>query len=71
MLWTMYGLDGEICTNIIPEVFSLEIRKITVATDDRWLKGYPLNFNVAVEIMDRALLISAKSCEIDGVKYTM
>ena len=69
VLWTMYGFDGEVCTDIMPEVFSIGIDKITVNTDDRWLKGYPLNFNVALEIMDRALLINAKSCEIDGVKY--
>ena len=67
LMWTMCGFDGKICQNIFPELSSIIVSTIQVTTDNKWLKSYPLHFNIAIEIMDRALLICANAVEVDGI----
>ena len=66
LMWTMDGYDGKICQNIFPELSSISVSDISLSTENKWLKNYPLQYNIAIEIMDRALLICANVAEIDG-----
>ena len=66
LMWTMDGFDGKICQNIFPELSSITVLDISLSTTNKWLKHYPIRFNIAIEIMDRALLICANAVEIDG-----
>ena len=66
LMWTMTGFEGQICQDVFPEVSSLIVLDISVSSNNKWLMNYPMNFNTAVEIMDRALLISANAVEIDN-----
>ena len=66
LMWTMDGYDGKICQNIYPELSSITVLDISLTTENKWLKNYPLRYNIAIEIMDRALLICANAVKIDG-----
>lgn len=66
LMWTMDGYGGKICQNIYPELSSITVLDISLTTENKWLKNYPLRYNIAIEIMDRALLICANAVEIDG-----
>lgn len=65
-LFTMTGVEGEICKNIFPEVFAILPISITVKTNNKWLSAYPLRYNIGLEIMDRAILINARSVQVDS-----
>ena len=65
LLWTMQGYEGKICTDVYPELTSIEICGLSLNTKNKWLKQFPLEYNVAIEIMDRALIINANAMEIE------
>lgn len=69
LMWTMTGFEGQICQDVFPDLTSLELCNISVSSSDKWLRSYPLNFNIAIEIMDRALLINANAIELDNKFY--
>lgn len=68
-LWTMSGFEGEICEDIFQELTSIHFIRTDIAAKDKWLKSFPLDFNISIEIMDRALLINANAVEIDSKLY--
>ena len=47
------------------ELTSVNLRSISATSDDIWLKQYPMEYNVAVEIWETALLINAGELLID------
>ena len=51
------------------ELSAVTLKKITSHTDDKWLKEYPLTYNVAVEIWDSAFLILASEMILDECQY--
>lgn len=65
-LFTMMGIEGEICKTIYPELSSILLSSITVETNNKWLSSYPLKYNICIEIMDRAILLKARSIQIDS-----
>ena len=69
-LFTMMGIEGEICKNIYPEMSSMLLTSITVETNNKWLSAYPLRYNICIEIMDRAVLVNAHSIQIDSDLFT-
>jgi hypothetical protein len=69
LLWTMEGYDGKICQNVFPELSSITVLDVSLSTENKWLRNYPLQYNIAIEIMDRALLICANVAEIDGKEH--
>lgn len=72
LLWTMDGVEEKICRDVYPELTSIEIKQdISLSTENKWLKHFPLNYNVAIEIMDRALIINANVIEINGNRYNL
>lgn len=66
LLWTMDGYEGKICQDIFPELSSITVSNISLSTENKCLRNYPLRYNIAIEIMDRVLLICANAAEIDG-----
>lgn len=66
LLWTMGGYEGKICQNVFPELSAITVLDISLKTENKWLRNYPLWYNIAIEIMDRALLICANAVEIDS-----
>jgi hypothetical protein len=66
LMWTMEGVEGRICQDFFSELSSMVVSAISLSTKDKWLKSYPMQFNIAIEIMDRALLICANAVEVDG-----
>ena len=48
------------------EFDTIDIGHVVIVTKDKWLKQFPGEFNVAIEIWTTALLINAKSIEVDG-----
>lgn len=71
LLWTMMGVEGEINREVYPEMTSVLLRDVIISTKDRWLKSYPKQFNVCIEIMDRALLVSAEAFTLDEFHFTL
>lgn len=69
-LFTMMGFEGEICKNIYPELSSILLSSISIKTNDKWLSAYPLEYNICIEIMDRAVLLNAHSVQIDSDLFT-
>ena len=53
------------------EITSIDIQKYSAKSEDKWLKYYPLEYNVAIEIWDSALLIKAEEIIIDQQKYSI
>lgn len=70
-LFTMSGFEGEICKEIFPELSSLLLKKITLDTEDKCVASYPLNYNICIEIMDRIVLLNARSVFIDSDTYDL
>lgn len=69
LLWTICEIDGEICHDIYPELSEFLLSNVSINTTDKWLKNYPLEYNVCIQIMNRALVINTKAVEIDSVIY--
>lgn len=53
------------------ELTSIIFRNIQANTNDKWLKQYSLNYNVAIEIWESALLIRTNIIIIDGIEYLL
>ena len=53
------------------EITSIDIQKYSAKSEDKWLKYYPLEYNVAIEIWDSALVIKAEEIIIDQQKYSI
>lgn len=70
-LFSMTGFEGEICTEIYPELSSILLKKIKLNTKDKCISSYPLEYNICIEIMDRVVLINAKSVLMDSVVYDL
>lgn len=47
------------------ELTSVDLMGITTTSDDKWLKQYPMDYNVVIEIWETALLINADELLID------
>ena len=53
------------------ELTSVDIRKISTVSDDKWLKSYPMEYNVAIEIWETALLINADKLILDNKGFAI
>ena len=51
------------------ELTSIVLKRTAVSSEGEWLKQYPLEYNVAIEIWETALLINATEVFIDGQHY--
>ena len=51
------------------ELTSIDIMNITMHTYDDWLKQYPMEYNVVIEIWETALLIKSDEIIIDNQHY--
>lgn len=51
------------------ELTSVNLGSINATSDDKWLKQYPMEYNVAVEIWESALLINADEIIIDQQRF--
>lgn len=51
------------------ELTSVLVRTTTATSTDPWLQLYPLEYNIAVEIWDSALLLHAQEVCMDGLHY--
>lgn len=51
------------------ELSSITIEKICADTDNDWLNQYLMEYNVAIEIWETALLINATEVSIDNQSY--
>lgn len=47
------------------ELTAVEIEEISVASEHKWLKQYSIEYNIAVEIWESALLINAQGLCVD------
>lgn len=53
------------------ELTSVNIRNISATSDDKWLKQYPMEYNVAVELWESALLINADKILVDQQPFQL
>lgn len=53
------------------ELTSVNLRRISATSDDKWLTQYPMEYNVAVEIWETALLIHADELAIDQQHFSV
>lgn len=53
------------------ELTSIILKKITTNTENDWLKQYPMDYNVAIEIWETALLINATELSIDNQSFSI
>lgn len=53
------------------ELTSIIFKKITTNTENDWLKQYPMDYNVAIEIWETALLINATEVSIDNQHFSI
>ena len=51
------------------ELTAINFRDVQANSDDRWLKQYPLSFNVGIEIWSTVLLLDTEAIKINGVEY--
>lgn len=51
------------------ELSGVTLKKVTLHTNNIWLKEYPLEYNVAIEIWDSALLIATSEMVLDERHY--
>lgn len=51
------------------ELTSVNLGSINATSDDKWLKQYPMEYNVAVEIWESALLINADEIIMDQQRF--
>ena len=70
-LFAMTGFEGKICKEVFPELSSILLKQISLNSKNKFISSYPLSYNICVEIMDRAILINAKSVLIDSVVYDL
>ena len=48
-----------------------DVYNTNLTSDDRWLKQFPLEYNVAIEIWSSALLIKTGKVILDGQQYLL
>jgi len=53
------------------ELTSISFGNIQIGSDDKWLKQYSLNYNIAIEIWESALLIRADKIIVDNLEYLL
>ena len=53
------------------ELTSIIFEKIDTKTEDDWLKQYPMDYNVVIEIWETALLINATELSIDNQHFSI
>ena len=53
------------------ELTSIDVYNTNLTSDDRWLKQFPLEYNVAIEIWSSALLIKTGKVILDGQQYLL
>jgi hypothetical protein len=53
------------------ELTSIDLQKVSATSEDEWLKQYPMEYNVAVEIWRTALLIKADELVIDQQSFSI
>ena len=53
------------------ELTSINFRDVQANSDDRWLKQYPLSFNVGIEIWSTVLLLDVETIIVNGSKYDL
>ena len=51
------------------ELSSIDLCTINTTSKNKWLKQYPMSYNVAIEIWETALLIQAEAIIIDEKQY--
>lgn len=51
------------------ELTAITFGGIYANSDDKWLKQYSLEYNIAIEIWESALLIKANTVVVDGVTF--
>lgn len=51
------------------ELTSISFDSVQAYSNDKWLKQYPLDFNIVMEIWESVLLVKSHSLIIDGVIY--
>lgn len=50
---------------------SITFGAVQAKSDDKWLKQYPLDFNIVIEIWESALLVKVNKIVIDGIEYDL
>ena len=53
------------------ELTEISIKKINTNSDDEWLKQYPMEYNIAIEIWETALLINATELLVDQKNFKL
>lgn len=53
------------------EITSITFGNVEANSDDKWLKQYPLDYNIVIEIWETALLIKSSKIIIDGIEYLL
>ena len=53
------------------ELTAVNLRKVNTISTDKWLKQYSMEYNVAVEIWETALLINATELSIDNQRFSI
>jgi len=51
------------------ELTSITFRNVQANSNDKWLKQYPLDYNIVIEIWESALLIKSNTVIIDGATF--
>ncbi len=51
------------------ELTSITFGNVQANSNDKWLKQYPLDYNIGIEIWESALLIKSNMVVVDGVSY--
>lgn len=51
------------------ELTSITFGNVYVNSGDKWLKQYSLEYNIAIEIWESALLINSNTVVVDGVHF--
>lgn len=51
------------------ELTSITVEKIGTISENNWLNQYPMEYNVAIEIWETALLINAEELIIDNQRF--
>ena len=53
------------------ELTAVNLKSISATSDDKWLKQYPMEYNVVIEIWETALLIHANELSIDHQHFSI
>lgn len=53
------------------ELTSIDIMNVTMFAQDEWLSQYPIEYNIAIEIWDTALLVKADKLVIDQQCFSL